>query len=167
MPAGARILPYRSNIPKISEFVFDMVDPTYPARARAMRDSSGHALLAGRNYGRGSSREHAALAPRYLGLKVVIAKGFARIHEQNLVNFGILPLTLQDESDFDWIAQGDILSCSAVQRQIRQGHPVSLHNKTQERTFKAKHGLSGRQIDILLDGGLITRIRARIQNTKE
>ena len=165
MPAGARVLPYRSNIPKISEFVFDMVDPTYPARAKAVRDSSGHALLGGRNYGQGSSREHAALAPRYLGLRLVIAKGFARIHEQNLVNFGILPLSLQDESDFDWIAQGDILSCIAVRRQIRQEHPIAILNKTQERTFTARHSLSSRQIDILLGGGLINRVRAGIQNT--
>ena len=167
MPAGARVLPYRSNIPKISEFVFDVVDPTYPARAKAVRESGGHALLGGRNYGQGSSREHAALAPRYLGLKVVIAKGFARIHEQNLVNFGILPLSLQDESDFDWIAQGDILSCSAVHRQIRLGHPITIHNKTQERAFVARHSLSSRQVDILLDGGLINRVRAGIQNTKK
>ena len=167
MPAGARVLPYRSNIPKISEFVFDVVDPTYPARAKAVRESGGHALLGGRNYGQGSSREHAALAPRYLGLKVVIAKGFARIHEQNLVNFGILPLSLQDESDFDWIAQGDILSCSAVHRQIRLGHPIAIHNKTQERAFMARHSLSSRQVDILLDGGLINRVRAGIQNTKK
>jgi aconitate hydratase len=91
MPAGARVLPYRSNIPKISEFAFDMVDRTYHRRAMQVRDSGGHAVLGGRNYGQGLSREHAALAPRYVGLRVVIAKSFARIHWQNLVNFGVLP----------------------------------------------------------------------------
>ena len=93
MPAGARILPYRSNIPRISDFVYEMVDPTYSKRALEQKLKSGHAIIGGENYGQGSSREHAALAPRYLGLQLVIAKSFARIHRKNLINYGVLPLS--------------------------------------------------------------------------
>jgi aconitate hydratase len=94
MPAGARVLPYRSNIPKISEFTFEIIDPTYHKRALERMPPGPHAIVGGDNYGQGSSREHAALAPRYLGLRMVIAKSFARIHRMNLVNFGILPVSL-------------------------------------------------------------------------
>ena len=114
LPAGARVLPYRSNIPKISEFAFDMVDQGYPTRARNVRERGGHAVVAGENYGQGSSREHAALAPRYLGLRVVIARSFARIHWQNLVNFGVLPLRLDDPSEYDRIEANDVLTLDAV-----------------------------------------------------
>ncbi|MDQ5873835.1 MAG: aconitate hydratase, partial [Actinomycetota bacterium] len=108
MPAGQRVLPYRSNIPKISEFTYIQIDDSYPARARAAK--GGHAVVGGGNYGQGSSREHAAIAPRYLGLRVVIAKNFARIHWQNLVNFGVLPLEFTDDSDYESIEQGDVLA---------------------------------------------------------
>lgn len=104
MPAGARVLPYRSNIPKISQFCFDIVDDTYPARAKTLRDQGkGHVIMGGDNDGQGSSREHAALAPRYLGLQLVIAKSFARIHWENLVNFGVLPLTFLEAKDDEQI----------------------------------------------------------------
>jgi aconitate hydratase len=110
MPAGSKILPLRSNIPAISQHVFGSVDPSFPKRAEAARDKgiSGF-IIAGQNYGQGSSREHAALAPMYLGIKTVIAKSFARIHKANLVNFGILPLTFENEEDYDKIIQGDYL----------------------------------------------------------
>src|SRR5699024_4243517 len=98
---GSRVLPYRSNLPEISKFSFEIIDETYPDRAKQTVEHGGHAIVGGNNYGQGSSREHAALAPRYLGLRVALVKDFARIHWQNLVNFGILPLTFVDESDFD------------------------------------------------------------------
>ena len=104
MPAGAKILPYRSNVPKLSEFCFTVCDPTFPERAKA---SGGGVILGGHNYGQGSSREHAALVPLYLGVKAVIAKSFARIHVANLINFGIVPMTLKNEDDYDKIAQGE------------------------------------------------------------
>ena len=104
MPAGAKILPYRSNVPKLSEFCFTVCDPTFPERAKA---SGGGVILGGHNYGQGSSREHAALVPLYLGVKAVIAKSFARIHIANLINFGIVPMTLKNEDDYDKIAQGE------------------------------------------------------------
>src|SRR5439155_9689700 len=108
LPAGARVLPYRSNIEHLSEFAFAPIDRSYPERAHKTR-GTGHVIVAGKNYGQGSSREHAALAPRFLGLRVVIARQFARIHRENLVNFGVLPLTFVDAGDYDRIAQGDVL----------------------------------------------------------
>ena len=107
MPAGAKVLPLRSNLPKISEFVFEAVDPEFPKRAK---EWGGGFVIGGENYGQGSSREHAALAPMYLGVKAVITKSFARIHLANLINFGILPLTFKDPSDYDKIEQGDELA---------------------------------------------------------
>src|SRR5207247_4369027 len=107
MPAGQRVLPYRSNIPKISEFAFDAIDDSYHDRAEGTKESGGHAVVGGDNYGQGSSREHAAVAPRYLGLRLVIAKSFARIHWENLANFGILPLEFADATGYDKIDQGD------------------------------------------------------------
>jgi aconitate hydratase len=162
MPAGARVLPYRSNISKISEFTFDMVDQSYPARAMAVREHGGHAVVAGRNYGQGSSREHAALAPRYLGLRVVIARGFARIHWQNLVNFGVLPLTLADALAYDRIEMGDVLKLRAIRRQIRESHQIEAENITRRQVFSLHHELSGRQVDVLLAGGLINWMREEL-----
>jgi aconitate hydratase len=159
LPAGARVLPYRSNIPRISEFAFDMVDPSYPRRAREAGD---HAIIGGRNYGQGSSREHAALAPRYLGLRVVIAKGFARIHWQNLVNFGILPLTLDDEVEYDRMDLGDMLHLRDLHQQIRRNRQVEVRNATKRCTLTASHALSERQIEVLLAGGLIRWVRTRL-----
>lgn len=106
MPAGAKILPLRSNLPKISEYVFEAVDPQFPARAKEL---GGGFVVGGENYGQGSSREHAALAPMYLGVKAVITKSFARIHLANLINFGILPVIFNDPADYDAISQGDDL----------------------------------------------------------
>ena len=143
----------------ISEFAFQMVDPSYPRRAREAGD---HAIIGGRNYGQGSSREHAALAPRYLGLRVVIAKGFARIHWQNLVNFGILPLTLDDEVEYDRLELGDILQLRDLHKQIRRDRQVEVRNATRGRTFTASHALSERQIEVLFAGGLIRWARARL-----
>ena len=129
MPAGSRVLPFRSNIPEISRFVFEQVDPDYCQRAIKHRDG-GSFIVAGDNYGQGSSREHAALAPRYLGLKAVIAKSFARIHFQNLVNFGILPLEFTEPEDGDTIEQDDLLVIEDVPNAIQNAGAISVINST-------------------------------------
>jgi aconitate hydratase len=162
LPAGARVLPYRSNIPKISEFVFDMVDPTYHERAAEVRDAGGHIVVGGANYGQGSSREHAALAPRFLGLRAVLARSFARIHWQNLVNFGILPLSFVDPHDADRIQQGDTLRLSELDK-IRPGENLSVQHVNQNRSFEVQQTLSPRQIEVLRAGGLINWVRARLK----
>jgi aconitate hydratase len=159
MPAGARVLPFRSNIPKISEFCFDVVDASYPERARQSRDDGGHIIVAGRNYGQGSSREHAALAPRYLGLRAVIAASFARIHWQNLANFGMLPLTFSDSSDLERIEQGDELVLKNLRKSLASGDSVQVVNRTKGSEFRVRHTLSKRQVEMVLAGGLIPLLR--------
>jgi aconitate hydratase len=164
LPAGARVLPYRSNIPAISRFCFDILDQTYHDRAMKVRDNGGHAVVGGHNYGQGSSREHAALAPRYLGLRVVIAKTFARIHRQNLVNFGVLPLTFEDEADYGRIKQADVLRLKDLHHQLREGKTVTI--VAGKRSFQTRHGLSRRQVDVLVAGGLINWMRRQIRRRK-
>jgi aconitate hydratase len=159
LPAGARVLPYRSNIDKISTFAFNAIDPGYVDRAKERRDESGHAIVAGTNYGQGSSREHAALAPRYLGLRVVLARSFARIHWQNLANFGVLPLTFAEAADYDAVAQGDILRLKRVLDALKAGPAFEIENVTKSRRLRVRHGYSGRQIDVLAAGGLINWAR--------
>lgn len=161
MPAGARVLPFRSNIPKIAEFAFDMVDQTYSQRAKALKETDGHAIVGGSNYGQGSSREHAALAPRYLGLRVVLAKSFARIHGQNLVNFGILPLEFVDPSEYDRLANGDILVLKDLRAKVPQRR-ILIDNRTRDRTFEACHDLSLRQVQVVLEGGLINWVKQQL-----
>lgn len=160
MPAGAEILPYRSNIPAISRFVFSRVDEDYAGRALAQREQ-GHFLVAGENYGQGSSREHAALAPRYLGLRAVIAGSFARIHRQNLVNFGVLPLTFTDPADCKRIVEGDVLSLAGVREAVRAGRQLTLTNKSKGESYPVEHNLSDRQVELVLVGGQINRFRKR------
>jgi aconitate hydratase len=126
MPAGARVLPYRSNIPRISEFVYEIVDPTYTQRALASKAQGGHAIIGSENYGQGSSHEHAALAPRYLDLRLVIAKGFARIHRKNLVNYGILPLAFDDPSAYDRLESGDVMVLTDLRKQIAENEKVEV-----------------------------------------
>lgn len=145
MPAGARVLPFRSNIPPISEFVYIDVDPTYVGRAT---DHDGdHAILGGVNYGQGSSREHAAIAPQYLGLRLVVAESFARIHWQNLVNFGILPLTVEDASDH--IATNDSLLIESPAEQLRSGQDVIVINKTRSTTIAGDPYVSGNSNEMI------------------
>jgi len=160
MPAGAEILPFRSNIPEISQFVFRVVDETYPDRALAVKDQGGHLIVAGTNYGQGSSREHAAIAPRYLGLRAVLAQDFARIHQQNLVNFGILPLTFADPADYDAIEQGDRLVIPGIRDAIREGVELTVRNRDRAGSFLVRHELSERQIDLILTGSLISFFRS-------
>jgi aconitate hydratase len=160
MPAGEQVLPYRSNIPAISKFVFARIDENYHDRAKEhMR--SGSLIVGGKNYGQGSSREHAAIAPRYLGLKAVIAKGFARIHRQNLLNFGILPLTFVNPADWEKIHQNDVLVLSGLREAIRHGSQVKVINKTKEETYITEHAMTDRQIEMVLAGSLINVMRER------
>jgi aconitate hydratase len=156
MPAGAKVLPLRSNIPAISEFVFERVDPTFPKRSQT---AGGGFILGGSNYGQGSSREHAALAPMYLGVKAVLAKSFARIHWANLVNFGILPLTFENESDYDRFDQSDKLELPNVRTEVKSGLPITVRNVTKRFEVKMKHHFTVRQVELLLAGGLLNHIK--------
>ena len=160
MPAGARILPYRSNIPEISKFVYSQVDETFYDRAMKHKDK-GFVIVGGGNYGQGSSREHAAIAPRFMGLKVVVAKSFARIHWQNLVNFGMLPLTFSNPDDYDRIEQGDVLEIRDLRRAIRESDRIAVRNTTQDSSFDATHSMSKRQTEMVLEGSLINLVRKK------
>lgn len=158
LPAGARVLPYRSNIEKISQFCFIDIDETYVPRAQ--NASKGHIIVAGKNYGQGSSREHAALAPRYLGLRMVIAKEFARIHWQNLINFGILPCTFSNESDYDKINQDDEITVKDLYKQLKDTkYKLELQIPNKNITLPLEHALSKRQLEVFVAGGLINWIR--------
>ncbi len=156
MPAGAKILPLRSNIPAISEHCFVRVDESFPARCKA---AGKGIIVGGVNYGQGSSREHAALAPLYLGIKAVIVKSFARIHVANLINAGILPLTFQNPDDYDKISQGDELCLPDVRTRLHSGAPLELVNRTTGETYPLAANFSQRQIRILLAGGLLYAIQ--------
>ena len=157
MPAGSKLLPLRSNIPAMAEHVFEQVDADFAKRAK---DAGSSMVVAGGNYGQGSSREHAALAPMYLGLKAVLAKSFARIHRANLVNVGILPLVFVDERDYDRIVQGDELESVGVRRAIQDGDSVRVRNRTQGYEFEARHGLSPQQAKIVLAGGRLSYVKS-------
>jgi len=160
MPAGAKILPLRSNIPKISEHCFAVCDETFPERAKALGSSI---IVGGANYGQGSSREHAALAPLYLGVKIVLVKSFARIHRSNLINAGILPFTFVNEADYDKISQGDVLSCDNLIEAIKQGKNITVTNKTTGETIECVCELSSRAKDIILAGGLLDYTREQLK----
>jgi aconitate hydratase len=159
MPAGAKILPLRSNIPAISEHVFEVVDPTFAKRAK---DSGGGFIVGGENYGQGSSREHAALAPMYLGVKWVLAKSFARIHKANLVNFGILPLTFADADDYGKIESGDKIHLENVRSSVEKDEPLTLINETKGTEIAVEYDLSERQRNTLLDGGLLNHVKKSV-----
>jgi len=157
MPAGAKILPLRSNIPAISEHCFVVVDETFPVRAKELKESGGSIIVGGTNYGQGSSREHAALAPVYLGIKVVICKSFARIHRQNLINNGIVPLSFVNESDYDKLSQGDLLSLPFIKKEILAGGNVTL--KCGDIEIKLECELSQRGKDMIIAGGLLNMFK--------
>ncbi len=152
MPAGAKILPLRSNIPAISEYCFTVCDETFPARAKAAEKSI---IVGGVNYGQGSSREHAALAPLYLGVKAIICKSFARIHRQNLINNGILPLEFVNEADYEKIAQGDSLAIADIRSIVENGGKIIVENKTKNESYEVKCELSERGKAMILAGGLL------------
>ena len=153
MPAGAKILPLRSNIPAISQHCFTVCDEAFPSRAKEMGQSI---IVGGSNYGQGSSREHAALAPLYLGVKAVLVKSFARIHRANLINAGILPLTFVNEADYEKISQGDVLELADIRKHVEAGETtLTLVNKTTGAEIPVLCELTGRTKDIILAGGLL------------
>lgn len=156
MPAGAKLLPYRSNIPKLSESCFTRCDESFPARAKA---AGKGIILGGSNYGQGSSREHAALVPLYLGIKAVAAKSFARIHMANLVNAGILPLIFRNPDDYDKISEDDELELSAVRSTVESGADFTLFDKSSGAKVPVYCEISKRQKDMLLAGGLLNYTR--------
>ena len=156
MPAGAKILPYRSNIPHLSQFCFAVCDKEFPERCK--QEGKG-IIIGGANYGQGSSREHAALVPLYLGVKAVITKSFARIHCANLINAGILPLTFVNEADYDAIDQMDELELPEIRKAVAEGGKIIVKNKTKGTEFEAVATLSQRQKDILMAGGLLNYTR--------
>jgi aconitate hydratase len=157
MPAGAAVLPYRSNIPKIAEFTFRPLHPGFADLARTA-GLSGFAIVAGANYGQGSSREHAAVAPRYLGLRAVLARSFARIHWQNLINFGVLPLRFATPDDEEVVADGETLVLRDLHTALREGEVLDARLQEAGRTLRLHHDLTARQIDIVRAGGLINHI---------
>ncbi|MDR4509830.1 MAG: aconitate hydratase [Candidatus Brocadiaceae bacterium] len=158
MPAGAKVLPLRSNIPAIAEFVFEKVDKEFVKRAK---EKGGGFLICGANYGQGSSREHAALAPMYLGIKAVIARSFARIHRANLVNFGIVPLVFENEDDYGFIQQGDSIELSNIKDALQSGSIIVIKNLSNGKDIKVTHSLTPREIAILCVGGLLNyQVRA-------
>jgi len=159
MPAGNAVLPFRSNVPEIARFVFGPIDESFHDRAIAARGDGGGVVVAGDNYGQGSSREHAALAPRHLGVRAKIVRSFARIHRENLVNFGILPLTFIDPDDYDAIARGDVLQMSGLAARLRAGGPVGVRIVREGREvgrFDARPELSKRDVGLLLAGGVLS-----------
>ena len=156
LKAGADVLPYRSNIHEISKFSYILIDETFYDRAQAAKEEhGGHIVVAGDNYAQGSSREHAAIAPRYLGQKVVIAKSYARIAWQNLVNFGIVPLEFKNSRDYNTVDQGDILKIEGIRDQLINQSEVKIRNITRDSEFLAVHSLSNRQLNAILDGSTI------------
>jgi aconitate hydratase len=159
MPAGSKVLPFRSNIPAISEFVFENIDRTFSKRAIEAKESGGGIIIGGENYGQGSSREHAAIAPMYLGLQAVIAKSFARIHRANLINFGVLPLLFKSEGDYEKIEQGDRLLISDAISSIKGDQNFKVKNLTKGYAFEVISNLNDREKELILKGGLLQYVR--------
>ena len=160
MPAGAKILPLRSNIPEISKYCFTVCDEAFPERAKSLGKS---VIVGGVNYGQGSSREHAALAPLHLGVKAVLVKSFARIHRSNLINAGILPLTFVNENDYDMINEGDDLVINGVIDDIKNGNNLIIKNNTNGKEIEVNCELSGRAKDIILAGGLLNYTKENLK----
>jgi len=161
IPAGSK-MKYRSNVPKYSEFLFEILDPTFHDRAEAIQDSGKHNIIVGGvSYGQGSSREHAALCPMYLGVKAVIAKSLERIHLANLINFGIIPLTFKNNTDYDDIEQGDEIEIPRIRTIIQQGGALIVKNKTKGTEFEVEYNLSDRQREIVLAGGTLAYMKGQ------
>lgn len=156
LPGGAKVMALRSNLPAISEFALERVDPGFVERARIY---GGGFVVGGENYGQGSSREHAALAPRYLGVRAVIAKSFSRIHHANLVNFGILPITFAHIEDYESISQGDKLEMPEIIGRLREGQPILVRNLSNGKEFLAHAALTRRQLEVIIAGGVLNLIR--------
>ncbi len=159
MPAGALVLPHWANVPRTANSRSATSMPDYPKRKRCTARGGGHAIVGGHNYGQGSSRENAALAPRTMGLGLVVAKSFARIHWQNLVNFGVLPLTFVDASDYESLKGGDKITIRGVADALAHGKTIeaTVGGSSEGKSIKLRHELSKRQIDLLRAGGVINQ----------
>ena len=153
-PAGSKVLPFRSNIPEISKYTFSTVDETFYKRAMHTQ-KTGSFIVAGSNYGQGSSREHAALAPNYLGIRAIFAKSYARIHRSNLINFGILPLVFANENDWKKIDKEDVLILRDIHETVKRGSDFKVFNQTKNQDILMKCPLTQYERSVLLDGGLI------------
>jgi aconitate hydratase len=160
MPAGSKILPLRSNIPAISEYVFSTVEEGFAERAKPYKDK-GFIVVGGENYGQGSSREHAAIAPMYLGLQAVLAKGFARIHRSNLINFGVIPLVFKQAADYDTIEQGQRLALRGLKDHLAGKGPVMVENLSTGAKFEADAALNEREAELIMQGGLLPYMRGK------
>jgi aconitate hydratase len=160
MPSNAKLLPYRSNVPYLAEYCLTPCDPEFPTRAKA---NGGGFIIGGSNYGQGSSREHAALAPLQLGVKGVIAKSFARIHMANLINSGIIPMTFENEADYDAIDMNDDLAIENAIEQVKKADTIVVKNLTKNTQFNVKVTLSDRQVQMILAGGLLNYTREQAQ----
>jgi aconitate hydratase len=158
LPAGSKILPLRSNIPAIAEYVFSNIDPSFAKRARV---NGGGFIVGGENYGQGSSREHAAMAPMYLGVRAVLAKSFARIHRANLINFGILPLTFRDARNWDDIDSNTELEIPFVRHCLETGQQLIIKNIAKHVDYAVEHNLTPRQAQIILAGGLLNFVKSK------
>ena len=161
MPAGSRVLPFRSNIPAISEFVFENIDKTFSSRAKEAKAKGGGIVVGGENYGQGSSREHAAIAPMFLGIQAVLVKSFARIHRSNLINFGILPLQFEDARDYDRLGSGDLLVMKDLNAAISSSQRYVIENRTQGYSFTVVSKLNDREQEIIKKGGLLPYTKAQ------
>ena len=161
LPAGAKVLPLRSNIPAIAEYLFERIDTGFVKRTKEL---GGGFVVGGENYGQGSSREHAALAPMYLGIKAILAKSYARIHRSNLINFGILPLTFKGQDEFEKVQQGDRLRIENIRDSLKKDGFLKVENVTQQRFFEVVHGLNNREGRSCSSGGLLNYIRNRMAN---
>lgn len=165
LKAGAEVLPFRSNIPEISKFSFIVIDSTFYDRAKkAQQEFGGHIVVAGENYAQGSSREHAAIAPKFLGQVLVVAKSYARIGWQNLVNFGIIPFQFNNKEDYDKIEQSDLVVLENVDSNIREQNPIYLKNETKDEQYLLTHKLSPRQIEAVLEGGVINNFKKKLKS---
>ena len=162
LPAGTQVLPYRSNIPIISKFTFKNIDETFYERAINAKSKGGGIIVGGENYGQGSSREHAAIAPMYLGIKAVIVKSFARIHRANLINFGIIPLMFADSNDYEKIEKGDILEIKNLTEGIKNNQRYEVKNLTKDFVFYVNSNLNSKEKELILEGGLLPYVRKKV-----
>jgi len=164
IPAGSK-MKYRSNVPKYSEFLFEVVDPTFHDRAQEIKkNGKDNIIVAGLSYGQGSSREHAALCPMYMGVKAVIAKSMERIHNANLINFGILPLNFKNENAYNEIEQADEFEIPNIKEKLREGKNIIVKNLSKGTEFETTYDLSDRQKEILLAGGTLALIKKNQTN---
>jgi aconitate hydratase len=160
LPGGSEVLPFRSNIPAISRYTFSRLDAGFAERALKAR---GGVILGGENYGQGSSREHAALAPMFLGIRAVLAKSFARIHLNNLINYGILPLVFENPEDYLRLEQGDLLTFSGIRKSIRRLKPLEVRRGDERKIIRLLPQITANKVDVLLSGGLLPYLRKKLK----